>query len=237
MSKNNIPLWQSICEKIKNDIFSNKYQVGNIMPTEFELADIYHVSRITIRAALSKLSDLGLIKRIKGKGTIVLNKRIKEPLLKIKGFSEEMEALGLVPSTSYANIYKQKASGYIAELFNTKISNSFVTLERIRCINDTNVGYFITYFSPTIDLELNSSIYYESLYALLEKKDILIDYIEQSIKAEMADKKTQEMLGLNKSEAIIVMKRKAYMKGVLVEYSVCKYDGKSYEYKMELKKS
>ncbi len=41
----------------------------------------------------------------------------------------------------------------------------------------------------------------------------------------MADKKTQEMLGLNKSEAIIVMKRKAYMKGVLVEYSVCKYDG------------
>lgn len=231
-----VPLWLEISRKIEKDIEDGKFAVGDILPNEYQLCDIYSVSRITIRGALSRLNDLGKIKRIKGKGTIVTLERIKEPLLKISGFTDEMKEKGIVPSTSYANIERKKVSGYIAELFGQSKSTYFTVLERVRCINGVPVGYFTTYLPESIGLPYDSRQYYSSLYDKLEKEyGISIDYVQQSITAETADKKIRNMLNLSSGDAVMVMKRKAYVKDKLIEYSVCKYDSKKYEYNMELR--
>ncbi|MGN1124148.1 MAG: GntR family transcriptional regulator [Eubacterium sp.] len=233
---NSVPLWLEISRKIESDIESGKYSTGDILPNEFQLCEIYSVSRITIRGALSRLNDLGKIKRIKGKGTIVTQEKIKEPLLKISGFTDEMKEKGIVPSTSYANIERKKASGYIAELFSQSKSTYFAVLERVRCINGVPVGYFTTYLPESIGLPYDSSQYYSSLYDKLEKEyNIKIDYVHQTITAQVADRKVREMLNLSSGEAVMVMKRMAYVQNRLIEYSVCKYDSKRYEYNMELR--
>lgn len=231
-----VPLWLEISQKIENDIESGKFAVGDILPNEYKLCDIYSVSRITIRGALARLSDLGKIKRVKGKGTIVTQEKIKEPLLKISGFSEEMMEKGIVPSTSYAHIERKNVSGYIAELFNQSKSTYFAVLERVRCLNGVPVGFFTTYLPESLGLSYDSEQYYSSLYDKLENEyDIKIDYVQQTITAEAADKKTRKMLNLSAGDAVMVMKRKAYVKDKLIEYSVCKYDSKRYEYNMELR--
>ncbi|MGN0523904.1 MAG: GntR family transcriptional regulator [Eubacterium sp.] len=231
-----VPLWLEISQKIEKDIESGKYSVGDILPNEFQLCEIYSVSRITIRGALSRLNDLGKIKRVKGKGTIVTQERIKEPLLKISGFTHEMKEKGIVPSTSYANIERKKVSGYIAELFGQSKSTYFTVLERVRCINDIPVGYFTTYLPESIGLPYDSQQYYSSLYDKLKNEyGIEIDNVQQTITAEIADIKTREMLNLASGEAVMVMKRKAFLGDRLIEYSVCKYDSKRYEYNMELR--
>ena len=231
-----VPLWLEISQKIENDIESGKFAVGDILPNEYQLCEIYSVSRITVRGALARLNDLGIIKRVKGKGTIVTQKKIKEPLLKISGFTDEMKEKDIVPSTSYANIERKKVSGYIAELFGQSKSTYFTVLERVRCINGVPVGYFTTYLPESIGLPYDSEQYYSSLYDKLEDEyGITIDYVRQSITAELADRKTREMLNLSSGEAVMVMKRKAYFENKLIEYSVCKYDSKLYEYNMELR--
>ena len=102
-------------------------------------------------------------------------------------------------------------------------------------MNDVPIGFFITYINPKYDVPQDDNFYYDSLYKLLrEKHNISIDKVTQSITAELADKTTLDALNMAKGEAVMVMKRKAYSKGELVEYSVCKYDGKRYEYKMEV---
>ena len=41
------------------------------IPSEMDLAEMYQVSRITIRRALARLSDEGLIVTVLGRGTFV----------------------------------------------------------------------------------------------------------------------------------------------------------------------
>lgn len=231
-----VPLWLEISRKIENDIEQGVYGEGDILPNEFQLCEIYSVSRITIRGALARLSDSGKIKRIKGKGTIVTQEKIKEPLLKIAGFTDEMKEKGIVPSTSFAGIERKKVSGYIAELFGQSKSTYFTVLERVRCINGVPVGYFTTYLPDSLGLPYDSSQYYSSLYDKLRKEyGITVDTVKQTVTAEIADKKTREMLNLSQGEAVMVMKRQAFSKNKLIEYSVCKYDSKRYEYNMELR--
>ena len=229
-------LWLEISRKIEAEIDSGVYSAGDILPNEYQLCEIYSVSRITVRSALARLKDLGKIKRVKGKGTIVLHEKIEEPLLKITGFSDEMKEKGIVPSTSYAHICRKKVSGYIAELFEQSSSTYFTVLERVRCINSVPVGFFTTYIPESVGLPYDSRQYFSSLYEKLENAfGIRIDYVRQTVTAEIADSKTREMLGLHPGEAVMVMKRKAYVKNRLIEYSVCKYDSKRYEYNMELR--
>lgn len=231
-----VPLWLEISRKIEKDIENGTFAVGDMLPNEYQLCEIYSVSRITIRGALARLSDLGKIKRVKGKGTIVTQERIKEPLLKISGFTDEMREKGIVPSTSYAHMERKKVSGYIAELFGQSRSTYFAVLERVRCINGVPVGYFTTYLPESIGLPYDSAQYYSSLYDKLAKEHgIVVDHVQQTVTAEIADKKTRKMLNLSPGEAVMVMKRKAFLGDQLIEYSVCRYDSKRYEYNMELR--
>lgn len=231
-----VPLWLEISRKIEKDIENGTFAVGDMLPNEYQLCEIYSVSRITIRGALDRLSDLGKIKRVKGKGTIVTQERIKEPLLKISGFTDEMREKGIVPSTSYAHMERKKVSGYIAELFGQSRSTYFAVLERVRCINGVPVGYFTTYLPESIGLPYDSAQYYSSLYDKLAKEHgIVVDHVQQTVTAEIADKKTRKMLNLSPGEAVMVMKRKAFLGDQLIEYSVCRYDSKRYEYNMELR--
>lgn len=231
-----VPLWLEISRKIEKDIENGTFAVGDMLPNEYQLCEIYSVSRITIRGALARLSDLGKIKRVKGKGTIVTQERIKEPLLKIAGFTDEMREKGIVPSTSYAHMERKKVSGYIAELFGQSRSTYFAVLERVRCINGVPVGYFTTYLPESIGLPYDSAQYYSSLYDKLAKEHgIVVDHVQQTVTAEIADKKTRKMLNLSPGEAVMVMKRKAFLGDQLIEYSVCRYDSKRYEYNMELR--
>lgn len=56
---------------LRKNIESNVYINGTQIPTEMELATMFSVSRDTVRQAISKLEDEGLLTRIKGSGTYV----------------------------------------------------------------------------------------------------------------------------------------------------------------------
>src|SRR4051812_35001232 len=52
-------------------IASGRLPVGSLLPTEFELCDLYGASRHTVRVALDELVQLGLVSRRKRAGTRV----------------------------------------------------------------------------------------------------------------------------------------------------------------------
>jgi DNA-binding FadR family transcriptional regulator len=67
-------------------ILSGKYSAGEKLPTERELAEQLHISRPSVRAALSKLESKGLIIRVQGGGTYVSDKveaSFMDPLLEL----------------------------------------------------------------------------------------------------------------------------------------------------------
>ncbi len=72
------PLYHQLAEILKRDIDGGVYQVGDLLPPEFELSEQYGMSRHTVREAIRKLVEGGLVVRRKGIGTEVRS-RTSEP--------------------------------------------------------------------------------------------------------------------------------------------------------------
>ena len=56
-------------------ILDGRLSVGTRLPTDDELADLYQISRDTLRQALALLANEGLIERVQGRGTFVIQPR------------------------------------------------------------------------------------------------------------------------------------------------------------------
>lgn len=63
--------YQQILNILQARIASGRYPVGSQTPTEAELCLEFSVSRYTVREALRRLTELGLVSRRQGSGTIV----------------------------------------------------------------------------------------------------------------------------------------------------------------------
>jgi DNA-binding GntR family transcriptional regulator len=64
--------YRAIAERLIGDIRTGRLPVGGNLPGELELVEAFGVSRHTVREALRRLEDLGLIGRRQGVGTVVL---------------------------------------------------------------------------------------------------------------------------------------------------------------------
>ena len=66
------PLYARIETGLREAICLGTYPIGSLLPTEAELCESLHVSRHTIREALRRLVEAGLVERRQGAGTMVV---------------------------------------------------------------------------------------------------------------------------------------------------------------------
>jgi GntR family transcriptional regulator len=67
-----VPLYASLAQTLNEAITKGRYPVGALLPTEAELAASHAVSRQTVREALRRLEQQGLVSRRRGIGTRVI---------------------------------------------------------------------------------------------------------------------------------------------------------------------
>lgn len=75
-NKNN---YQYIVDQIKQMILNEELTVGDHLPAERELSEMYQVSRASVREALKALEVMGLLESRQGGGTFIVNK-LKEQM-------------------------------------------------------------------------------------------------------------------------------------------------------------
>lgn len=101
-------VYKNIVNLLKMKINSPVYNIGDLLPSEKELAELYHVSRNTLRKALKHLEDIGLIERKHGSGTWIRNKHFQSSLTHLDSFTEIALNEGKNRQVSYLNLnYKQ----------------------------------------------------------------------------------------------------------------------------------
>ncbi len=65
------PRYQQLADSLLRDITDGRYKVGAMLPPEIELSEHHGVSRHTVREAIRRLVDMGLLGRRQGIGTHV----------------------------------------------------------------------------------------------------------------------------------------------------------------------
>ena len=125
---------------LKERIIDGEFDEGRI-PPETELAGELGVSRTTVRDALSRLEQEGVIWRKQGSGTFV-----NEPGLQIKSRLEEMwayedvlEAHGYTPSVDVLRTEIERAGSSLAEDLGIERGDSVVVIEKLFLENDKPV--------------------------------------------------------------------------------------------------
>jgi GntR family transcriptional regulator, arabinose operon transcriptional repressor len=85
-------LYQEIMDYLEAKIQQQEFRPDDLLPSEFELARQFNVSRITTQKALDELQNNGLIYRIRGKGSFV-----SEPSKsKANQFDQSLKIIALV---------------------------------------------------------------------------------------------------------------------------------------------
>lgn len=72
---------EEIYQQLKESIENKQYQIGDKLPTEKELCELFNVSRQPVREALNSLKALGYIESKQGEGSFVVFNEIHEYLL------------------------------------------------------------------------------------------------------------------------------------------------------------
>jgi len=99
------PKFLSISDSVIEKIKSGELLPGDKIPSENELIKNYKVSNTTARKSLLEIENRGWAKRIKGKGTFVLNRTVDHHLIRTlgsiyatrRGFHESLLAEGFKP--------------------------------------------------------------------------------------------------------------------------------------------
>jgi GntR family transcriptional regulator len=79
--------YAEIFRKLAHEIRTGRYPVGGRLPPELELCATFGASRHTVREAIRRLAEMGLITRRPGAGTIVLRR------MRSSAFTQQISAL------------------------------------------------------------------------------------------------------------------------------------------------
>ncbi len=237
--KNNLPLYYQIYEFYKLQIQENKISLGTALPTERDLSIQFKVSRSTIRQALKKLEEDGLIYRIHGNGTFVSSTTIKQELTSFYSFYEEAKKMGKIPSSKVIsheiiNIDNHKE---LVEIFKLPSNSEIIHIRRLRLIDNEPIMFEDTYLPlyrfANFDVHLLDN---EPMYSIFKDKyNVIFERASESFSSlTVNDSTIINYLNYNKNAACLLIKRIAYEKNKIIEYTVSYARGDKYEYKITL---
>jgi GntR family transcriptional regulator len=166
-------LYISVKNEIEKLINSSEFKPGDKLPSEFEMAKKYNVSRLTLREALRSLEEEGLLARKQGVGTFIkaTSPRIKSILDINYGVTEMIWNMGYHPGTKKIKIGEISADPNTAKLFNINKDSKLISIERIRTADETPVVYSLDMIPSWVLPNFNDlGAMGESVYDFLETK-------------------------------------------------------------------
>lgn len=203
MSRHTVPRHQAIEDYLRERIASA--QPGDSLPTDKELCDLFGVSRMTARQAVTRLAEAGLIRREPGKGTFVTQPRLQREIGMLLSFTRNMQQQGRIASAQLLSRHVAPAEPEVAAKLNLQPGAPTLHIRRLRLADGIPTALELVIlpeerFSPlrVADLE------HGSLHAALESMGIIPYAGEGTLTAEAASREEAQLLDLKAGEALLV---------------------------------
>ncbi|MFP6890523.1 MAG: GntR family transcriptional regulator, partial [Nitrospinota bacterium] len=226
------------------DLLRRQIELGDLapgmkLPKELELAEMFGVSRVPVRQALSMLVSDGLLKRSRGHGTFVTDDLKKPKALNLTGIAEEFVSHGMEGEFRLFSVQDVPPSPRLAELFGLGQRESLTRVQRVRMVENVPFCYVINYLPSGIGRKIpNADFEKLSLLKIFENRlRIPLGEIHQTIEARTADKEIASLLSLGIMAPVMYVDTYVYRKeGTPLEYSQIFYRGDRFKYSVSVKK-
>ncbi len=236
-----LPRYQEIAEELLGDIAAGKFAVGSMLPTELELCDRFEVSRFTIREALRRLHDLGLLHRKRGSGTVVRSREPQSAFVQTLG---SMSALLQYPPEIQIKVIKSQsitADAEQARLLHCKVGRKW---ERISCVRwvsgpDTPISWTDLYVPPRYKsvAELIGTDSKPAFEHLINKFGETVSNVRVELSASSVTKEMAEVLAVEPdTPAMTIVRRYTGNREKTFEVSVSVHPEGRFTYAMDMER-
>ena len=165
-----VPFYFQLAEILEQEIAAGRWEPGLRIPSEPDLCAHFAVSRTTVRQALSRLEQRGLIDRRKGRGTFVQGRRTGMWLLQSSEgfFQDEVDRLGRTVTSSILRAERSALPAWACSALEVPANSEGATLERLRSIDGLVALYVVNHLAGhVVDAALLIENPNESLYRRL----------------------------------------------------------------------
>lgn len=227
-----IPIYHQLEEYIKSQIESGELTPDEAIPSERVYADLFKISRMTIRQALTNLVNDGYLYRQKGKGTFVNQKKVENRLEGMTSFTEDMKERGLTPGSRLVSFEIIPASRQIADMLHLGEHTPVFEITRVRLADDAPLALETTYLPANLVKGLTEEIINHSLYEYIEEKlSLTIHEATQQIEATIAKEHELPLLEIDRGSPVLLIHRTSYLKdGTPFEYVKSAYRADRYKF-------
>lgn len=230
------PAYKQIGRRLEALIQSGEIPTGTVLPSERAMSTHLSVSRITIQNAYNELRKRRLVLSKGRGGSVVLpvNPRIVTPMNRLRGFTEEMQELGKVPSAQIVEAGVTRDAG-VAAIMGLPEEAPLLRLKRIRFADGMPMSKELAWYNLLQAPFLENIDLSKSIYTALSESGLALTSCDQVIHVVMATAEDLSIFGFTAEEPCMLIKRRSYTeKGMMMEYVEGRFRGDVYSYRMTL---
>ena len=231
-------LYEEIAEEIRTRVKNKTYSSAQKLPSEYQLAEEFLVSRLTIRKAIDVLIRKQILVKQKGKGTYIMQEQeaiIQSGRGGLQSFTEAANYYGLPSVTKLLHFEEiDGISTWLQDILELTEKDSVYHVKRVRQLGETPMTIEDIYFNTKIVPGFTEELAKGSLFDLFEKHTE-IAYSHQEVEAKLVDATVSELLGVAVHEPVFLIHSTAYAaSGEVLMYDTSYYRADKYTLKNTL---
>jgi GntR family transcriptional regulator len=210
------PLYEQIKTLLTQSLVVGEWRPGELIPSEFDLAERYQVSQGTVRKAVDSLADENILIRRQGKGTFVASHEvevIKRRFLRLTSVDGKKELL----QSELISCTKSKADAKVADLLSVKVNTGVIEIKRLLTFSGRPLIYDHIVVPAKSFKGLNGTRVIErngSMYSMYESQfGVRMIRAEERLKAVAASKDVAVVLGLKVGFPLLSIERVSFTYG------------------------
>lgn len=162
------PLYRQLKEWLSHCIRTRVWPPGAQLPSERQLSEDLGLSRATVRRAVEELvRETWLVKR-HGRGTFVTAPKLEQRLDRVRGFSENMRALGVSATSHVLHAKLVAATDDVAARLELPLGSAVAQIARVRLADGEAVMVEVSRLNYDLAVGILAQDLTGSLYDLLE---------------------------------------------------------------------
>jgi GntR family transcriptional regulator len=235
-----VPLYHQIYLILREQFIEGRHG-AQPLPSELDLAKKYNVSRVTMRHALEKLVNEGLIYRLRGAGSFVNLDAVKQKTEQRQsaGLFENIIRSALNTTVRLLSLERIAPAPNIAAELELSANERVVKVVRVRSFENEPVSHITTYVPERLGACLQpEALGSKPMLTLLEEHGVKAEHARQIVSARLADSEVASLLDTQVGAPLLAVNRlvrDSHGRPVQLLHGLYRPD--RYEYRMDLSRS
>lgn len=218
-SKTPVSLYYQLELHLRREFAGSDFRPGVAIPSENELAAKYGVSRVTVRRALDRLEEDGLIIRRRGARTVLSQlvtdlPKDEKSRSEFRGFEDELRVRGLTPQAELLEVTEGQAPEAVAALLGIPADASVVRIRRLGQAGNKPLWLESRFFPLELGRTIaKADLTHESILRLIRDAGFDVKQVEMQLRPVVATARQAKMLRMPSGQALMLHESVTFVEG------------------------